>query len=995
MQLLFSSDIHSISGMDQSIENRIHELGLGLFASVNKHRPIPMSRAWLDDQGMAWTMKDEQLKIQLFRFVDALPGLKSASDIAHHLCEYLTPVADRLPAGRLLPHITKNALTTQVAAAAARFGVKQLAHRFIAGSDVQSTIAAVTKFRRQRLTFTVDLLGEAILSSHEADCYAQAYHDIMTGLHAAAHTWPTDDLIDRDHRGAIPKINISIKLSALVNRFDPADVRGTKINVRKRLDPLLYLAKKLGIFINIDMEQNSYRPLTIDILTDIIQSPDFRSWPDIGIAIQAYLKASGDDLKRLHALAEKRGAPIWIRLVKGAYHDYERVIAHQQGWPVPVFTDKAATDANYELLTTYLLDRYEVLRPAFASHNVRSIATILAQAEQRHLPKGAIEFQMLYGMADSLKTALVDRGQRVRVYAPYGALLPGMAYLVRRLLENTSNQSFVRVGFIEHRDQGELLMKPQPRPVAEKVEQQQAFKNEPLLDFSSAANRDHSELALKKIRDQFPISVPLIINGKELTTENTLPSRCPSYEDLIIAQSALADKAMAEFAIAAAKAVFPAWRNRPVEDRACLLDKLADELLRQRFELSALIVYESGKSFPEADADVAEAIDFCRFYAHDMRRLDQPRKRDLLGEHNRMIYEARGVTVVISPWNFPLAILTGMAVAGLVCGNTVIMKPAEQTPAIASALMNAMVTVGFPAGVVQLVPGIGEEIGPVFINSPDVSVLAFTGSLAVGQLINRQAAAAGGDEIKRVICEMGGKNAIIIDDDADLDEAVTGVVASAFGYQGQKCSACSRAIVLSSIYDQFVKRLIETTESLAIGPAENPSSHVGPVIDREARDRIRKRIALAQGEGTLAYAGTVPSELDNQGNYVAPHIFTEVQPQSSLAQEEIFGPVLAVIRVENMNEALRVANDTKFALSGGCYSRSPLMLERVAKEFRVGNLYLNRKITGALVDVQPFGGFKLSGIGSKAGGPDYLLQFMIPRCITENTLRHGFTPDLP
>jgi RHH-type proline utilization regulon transcriptional repressor/proline dehydrogenase/delta 1-pyrroline-5-carboxylate dehydrogenase len=322
------------------------------------------------------------------------------------------------------------------------------------------------------------------------------------------------------------------------------------------------------------------------------------------------------------------------------------------------------------------------------------------------------------------------------------------------------------------------------------------------------------------------------------------------------------------------------------------------------------------------------------------------------------------------------------------------MKPAEQTPAIAAALMSAMTTVGFPPGVVNYLPGIGEIIGPTLVEHPDVSLIVFTGSLAVGQAIHRQAAACQGDEIKRVICEMGGKNAIIIDDDADLDEAVTGVVMSAFGYQGQKCSACSRVIVLESQHDQFVERLVEATRSLNLGPAENPSSHIGPVIDREARDRIRARIVEAKQSATLAYAGEVPAALDAEGWYVAPHIFTQVDPQTRLAQDEIFGPVLAVIRVTDLDAALRVANGTRFALSGGCYSRSPATLARVAREFRVGNLYLNRKITGALVNVQPFGGFKLSGIGSKAGGPDYLQQFMVPRCITENTLRHGFTPDL-
>jgi RHH-type proline utilization regulon transcriptional repressor/proline dehydrogenase/delta 1-pyrroline-5-carboxylate dehydrogenase len=307
--------------------------------------------------------------------------------------------------------------------------------------------------------------------------------------------------------------------------------------------------------------------------------------------------------------------------------------------------------------------------------------------------------------------------------------------------------------------------------------------------------------------------------------------------------------------------------------------------------------------------------------------------------------------------------------------------------------MAAITAAGVPAGVANFLPGDGEVVGKTLVVDPQVSLIAFTGSVAVGLAINEQAARSRTDEVKRVVCEMGGKNAIIIDADADLDEAVLGVVQSAFGFQGQKCSACSRAIVIGD-QTAFVERLVQATASLTIGPADDPSSAVGPVIDAEAKLRILARINEAKKSANLAFAGTVPSAIDLAGTYVAPHIFTGVDPLSALAQEEIFGPVLAVIAAKDLDEALRIANGTRFALTGGFYSRSPSAIERVSREFRVGNLYLNRKTTGALVDVQPFGGFKLSGIGSKAGGPDYLLQFLVPRCVTENTLRHGFTPDL-
>jgi RHH-type proline utilization regulon transcriptional repressor/proline dehydrogenase/delta 1-pyrroline-5-carboxylate dehydrogenase len=349
--------------------------------------------------------------------------------------------------------------------------------------------------------------------------------------------------------------------------------------------------------------------------------------------------------------------------------------------------------------------------------------------------------------------------------------------------------------------------------------------------------------------------------------------------------------------------------------------------------------------------------------------------------------------VVIAPWNFPLAILCGMTTAALVTGNTAVMKPAEQSSVNGAKLMEIFQEAGFPPGVVNFLPGVGEEVGPALVRHPDVAMIAFTGSRGVGLLINREAAEtpAGQEQVKRVLAEMGGKNAIIVDADADPDEAVHGVVASAFGYQGQKCSACSRAIVLEALYEPFLNRLVEATRSLKIGPPEDPGNTVGPVIDAEARRRILDYIDKGKREARLAYAGEVGG-LAEEGYYVAPHVFADVPPMAVIAQEEIFGPVLAVLKARDLDEALAIANGTPYALTGGLFSRSPEHIARVKRAFRVGNLYINRKITGALVERQPFGGFKMSGIGSKAGGPDYLLQFLLPRTITENTMRRGFAP---
>ena len=415
---------------------------------------------------------------------------------------------------------------------------------------------------------------------------------------------------------------------------------------------------------------------------------------------------------------------------------------------------------------------------------------------------------------------------------------------------------------------------------------------------------------------------------------------------------------------------------------------------QRRFELAAWEIFECGKPWREADADVAEAIDFCEFYAREMIRLAEPRRRDVAGETNACEHIPRGVAVVIPPWNFPLAIPCGMTVAALVAGNTVVLKPAEQSPVIAWQLVRILLEAGLPPGAIAYLPGRGEEVGQALVNHPGVDLIAFTGSRDVG-LADQPPGRPdppGQDHVKRVIAEMGGKNAIIVDDDADLDEAVVGVVQSAFGYSGQKCSACSRVIVLEGIYDAFLARLVEAARAIKIGPADDPETLVGPVIDAEARKRINDYRQIAMQEGRVVLDSDV-GELADVGTFVGPLIVADVAPQARIAQEEIFGPVLAVLKASDLDEALRIANGTRYALTGGLYSRSPVHIERVKREFVVGNLYINRGITGALVDRQPFGGFKLSGIGTKAGGSDYLLEFLLTRSITENTMRRGFAPE--
>jgi RHH-type transcriptional regulator, proline utilization regulon repressor / proline dehydrogenase / delta 1-pyrroline-5-carboxylate dehydrogenase len=519
------------------------------------------------------------------------------------------------------------------------------------------------------------------------------------------------------------------------------------------------------------------------------------------------------------------------------------------------------------------------------------------------------------------------------------------------------------------------------------------FFNEPLADFSQDEPLTAMEEALQLVADSLGEEHPLVINGKLIETRAKITSRNPSHKKQVVGTSGSATRDHAIQAVEAAKRAFKSWSRMEPGLRAEYLEVVASEMRGRRYELAAWEVYECGKPWADADGDIAEAIDFCMYYADQMRQLSRPLKADVAGEENSYFYRSRGVAVVIAPWNFPLAILCGMTAAALVTGNTVVMKPAEQSPVIASKFMQILRDAGIPDGVVNYLPGIGEDIGPVLVNHPDVDIVAFTGSRAVGLQINESASRTTPEQksVRRVIAEMGGKNAIIIDDDADLDEAVVGVIHSAFGYSGQKCSACSRVIVLDGIYTKFIERLKEATESLVIGPAENPGTWMGPVIDEDSLGRIRDYIAIGNEEAKPLVAMDV-GKLDSEGYYVGPHIFTDVDPTSRLAQHEIFGPVLAVMKVKTFEEAIDVANNTDYALTGGVYSRSPQRLAKAKAELQVGNLYLNRGITGAVVQRHPFGGFKMSGIGSKAGGRDYLTQFLLPINVCENTLRRGFAP---
>ncbi|MFQ5960832.1 MAG: L-glutamate gamma-semialdehyde dehydrogenase [Candidatus Methylomirabilales bacterium] len=989
--------------LDQ-VEQDTQEIGHQIFAHLKMASPSILSRDGWDARMLEWCMRDEPLKVGLFRFIDVLPTLTTSEQVIHHLREYVTPHEQALPAA--VRWGLRAALWQPFASRPLAFAVRRnavhLARRFIAGATIEEALTVIERLRQRHMAFSLYILGEATVSEKEAEAYYQQILTLLDALASQAASWKSIDLLDRDHRGPLPSVNVSVKLSSLYSQFGPLDPEGSAAVVKARLRSILHRARAVGAFVTVDMEQYEFKDLTLRIFTELLDEEEFRNLEDVEIVLQAYLKDAEQDLRNLLSWVSRRGASIRLRLVRGAYWDYEGIIARQHGWPVPVFTEKWETDVNFEKLTVLLLQHHDLLRPAIGSHNIRSIAHAVACARHLGVPERTLEFQLLYGMGDPVKDALVELGQRVRVYTPFGELIPGMGYLIRRLLENTSNESFLRLSFTEDRSLEELLKPPEPvvgendqaeRPSAESPAAPPPFHNEPELDFAGEEPRRRMQEALAFVRSRFGRSYPLIIGGEEVRTTRELVSRNPACPEETVGRSSLADLNAAGRAVAAANSTFPAWASTSPRTRAEFLFHAATIMRRKRVELAAWEVFEVGKPWAEADADVAEAIDYLEYYGREMIRLGEARRLgDAPGEINEYRYQPRGVAGIIAPWNFPLAILTGMTSAALVTGNTAIMKPAEQSPIMAWHLMAIFRDAGFPPGVVNYLPGIGEEVGEYLVTSPSIDLVAFTGSRGVGLRIYEVAAKVeqGQRGPKRVIAEMGGKNAIIVDEDADLDEAIRGVVASAFGYAGQKCSACSRAIVVGSAYDAFLGRLAEAAASVRVGPAEDPGTVVGPLIDEEAHRKVLGYIEHGRGEARPILETDV-SHLTS-GYFVGPTVFADVSPLATIAQEEIFGPVLAVIRAASFEEALEVANATEYALTGGLYSRSPAHIERAKEAFRVGNLYLNRKITGAIVGRQPFGGFKMSGIGSKAGGPDYLLQFVESRTITENTLRHGFAP---
>ena len=730
-RLVVSGDGEIASSNPSGKEARIFDIGADLLRRARGHKTGLLSAKFYSDALMEWSMKDPEFKVQMFRFVDTFPMLRSAESVHDHLQDYLSQpgvsvppvIGAALKAGSLLK-----------GAAAATIGkqIEGMAGKFIAGTDAASALPGLRKMWDHGIAFSVDLLGETCVSDMEADDYARKYLDLIQNLPAQVASWPGNTRLESDHLGPIPRVNVSVKISALSARTDPIDSEGAMADLFKRIVPILETARDRGVFVNFDMEHFALKDFSLEFFQRCCEKVDFQA----GLAMQAYLKSGPDDARRMVDWARKSRRLITVRLVKGAYWDAETIKSDLLGWPCPVWPQKWQTDACFERMTEIFLDAMPMTRPdvsgggiklALGSHNVRSIAAALAGMESRGIPKEALELQMLHGMADQLKHASAELGLRIREYVPVGEMIPGMAYLVRRLLENTSNESWLKAGFMDNADAGALLRAPAPQGGG----------------LGTVASTPPDSLATAPERHKLSTAVPGVGDGRPFFTEpvrDFSDGRQHSAFAAAVARATVPKVAndrtvpQALEMVGRAARAFDSWRDTDPKQRADVLVRAAAAMRKQRDGLAGVMIRESGKPWREADADVCEAIDFCEYYARTAIPLfSRQRLGRFVGELDEQLYQPRGVAAVISPWNFPLAILAGMTSAALVTGNTVIMKPAEQTPGIASiffdilheALRGAGFTGALANDVLHFCPAPGETVGAALVRDPRIALIAF------------------------------------------------------------------------------------------------------------------------------------------------------------------------------------------------------------------------------------------------------------------------------
>lgn len=955
-----------------AIEARTQALGHALLDAAERYSPGLAER--IEDWLLTRAVADDHFRTRLLRYLDVLSALDPTrgGDEAKRLAqEYFDDEFPGLPRPlRWLIRIGRDEhLPAVVVGETAQRATEIFARRFITppgDETIAKTLDALTSAGRFP---SFDLLGEAVQSEAEAEAYVAGYLALLAKLGARSDAHATT-------AGGVARLQVSLKLSSLTSWFTPVDFEGTIRRVRPALEAIALAASRAGVGLTVDMEQYAYRDLAWAVFArTFARGERFGDWDGAGLVVQAYLRDAARHVDEVVAFAQGRGAPIQIRLVKGAYWDYETIVAREAGWPSPVFARKVDTDAQFERVLAPLVAAHPHVRLAVASHNARSHAIAEAMGEARGLPAQAIEHQTLFHTAEGMSEGLVRMGWIARDYVPVGELPPGMAYLVRRVLENSSQTGFLlqsRAGVSRE----QLLAAPpggEPEPPAS-PQGAGAFQRAVAASWFQADWREACERALAEGRAQWGWRQPLSLEG--VVAAETVAIPCPSHpEGGPIGYADFAGADAVGPAVTAAKRGLRDWGARSVDARVGVLRRAAALLEERQHAFAAQVVHEGGRERVSAYAEVEEAIDFLAWYAAEAERLFARLER---------VIEPRGVVAVIPPWNFPLSIPCGMTAAALACGNAVILKPAEQTPLVAGRFVELLWEAGVPRTALIHLPGRGETVGAALAGHPDVAMIAFTGSRAVGtalhEIATRVAAPDGGR--RTVVAEMGGKNPILVFADADLDEAVAAILPSAFGHAGQRCSAASRVLVERSVFGKLRDRLALAARSLPIGAADDAATRINPVIDREAWNRLQRAAETARREGEVVLDRfDEPAQVDGaQASLNLGPLIVTIEPSRSRASEsamnELFGPILVLIPFDDEDQAYALANETGYGLTAGVFTRSPRTLERALDAVEAGNLYVNRTITGARVGVEPFGGLGLSGTGPKAGGPDTLVAYV-------------------
>ena len=953
----------------------------------------------VSDYGLTLTAQYDLIRVHLLKFLAVLPSLdhdKNGREVKRNLLESLRRLKEdsrlisiqKKRGARSLPlYLTvlfsfalqvASFLPPALLASVVRYMVRMMAKRFIAGESINTSHATISELRRTKRDATLDQLGELVVSAKEADEY---FEKVLQLIHGLKQHIPRGE----KNKAGILCAHVSIKVSALSHDFRPQAFEATFAKVAPRLRRILQEAQREEVFIQVDAEHHHYRDLVLDIYSRVLlETPELKDYSQTGIVVQAYLRDGSKHLMDVVALAEKRKLPMRIRLVKGAYWDAETIEGEAHQFIPPQFLNKEESDLHFRQLAYLALKNHEHIHLAIGSHNLQDHAFVESMRDLRFPNAPVIEHQCLHMTYEALSHGLAKMGWPTRNYMPIGNLLVGMAYLVRRIMENSSQVGVLSIMRSHQKASG--LTSPVEVHTGKKkggILQFDSFITQLKSDFAPVRPlRLHLKNELASLQKEIKLFGDKVsASQEEFKNNNETKVISSSRPDLVIGTYKESTNADAIKSVEAAEAaLMNSWWSKQslALYRVSVLLRAADLMLLRRNKLSALMMYEAGKTMTEALADVDEAIDFINFYC----------RQEIQIQLSNQKYTNRGVVAVIAPWNFPLAIPCGMTVAPLVAGNAVILKPAEQTPLIGIELYNLLVEAGVPKDILYLIQGDGEVVGAPLVSHPKTAGVVFTGSKGVGQWIYKH----GGNEIlshyyhqipmqKKIITEMGGKNAIIVTNNCELDETISGILYAAFGHAGQKCSAASRVIVHNEVKDALVTRLVQAMRDLKVGEALDPSTSINPLISQVDQERVKKAVEEAKDEA-IRVQGKILLDRSFEklpGFCVGPALIElpahQARKKESWAQREVFGPVIHIMGYDSMVEAVELFNGTEYALTGGIYSQSQDDIDFLIRFLRAGNLYVNRPNTGARVGIEPFGGFKLSGTGPKAGGQGYVEQF--------------------